>query len=157
MHEHLRHPQAVLGDDRLDLERHLAAQDQADVEGGAADVGADHVRLAVEAAEVLAAEDAAGRARVERDDRPLRGVEHGCQAAARLHHEQRLREALVAQARLERLEVADDLRADVCGDRRRRGALVLAEHRRDLVRVGGEDAAGALGEQLLDAPLVASR
>ncbi len=129
MDEHLRHPQAVLGDDRLDLERHLAAQDQADVERGTADVGADDVALAVEAAEVLAAEDPARRAGVERHDRPLRRVEHRRQAAACLHHQQRVREALLAQARLEPLEVADDLRPDVGGDRRRRGPLVLAQHR----------------------------
>ena len=64
----------VLRDDRLRIERDLAAQDEPDVERRAADVGADDVLLAVQAAQVLAAEDAAGRAGVERDDRPARGV-----------------------------------------------------------------------------------
>ena len=93
--EHLRQAQAVLGDDGIALELRLAVQDQADVERGPADVGADHVLLAVERSEVLAAEDAAGGPRVQGHDRFRRRVEHRRQPAARLHHEEGMRQSLL--------------------------------------------------------------
>ena len=58
--------------------------------------------------------------------------------AARRAHDQRLGQPLLGAAIRERLQVAGERRAEIGVDRGRRGALVLAELGRDLVR--GDDA-----------------
>ena len=155
MNEHLGELQRVLRDDRFGVERHDAVEDEADVERRAADVGADHVVLAVQPAEVLTAEDAAGRARVQRHDRALGGVGDGGQAAARLHHEEGAVQPLGAKPVLELLQIRHDLRSHVGRDGGGRRTLVLPEHGGDLVGVGAEDRGRTLGDDLLDAALVA--
>ena len=86
--------------------------------------------------ELRRADDAGRRAGEQRERRVRRGLVERREAARRAHHE-RLRQLGRGACLGEGAEIAREHRAEVGVDRRRRGALVLAELRRDLVR--GDD------------------
>ena len=96
-------PPADLGLGRLE---NAAAVDQGDVVGRAADVRADDVLVAELACECETADHAAGRAGLERADRPLSRPLRGDDAAVRLHECERMLEACCAQPLSELAEIS---------------------------------------------------
>ena len=98
-HLHLRAAELVLVDDRGALDLRPPAVDDADVERGAADVGADQLRPAGQPAQEDRAHDAADRPGVQRGDRVAAGLGGRRQTARGLHHQQRVAVAAVAQPR----------------------------------------------------------
>ena len=110
-----------------------------DVEARAADVGADHVRPLQRPREGVGADDAAGRAGLERADRQLLGHGRRHHAAVGLHDREAAAEAPLGETALHAVEVGRDDGPDVRVQHDRRGALVLAPLRRDVVRRRHED------------------
>ena len=131
-----------------------AAVDQRNVVRRAADVRADDVLVAELACEREAADDAAGRAGLERADRPLRRPLGGDDAAVRLHQCERALEACVMQPLSELAEILAHERLDVCVQDGSRGALELAPLRRHLVRRGDRERGMTLPDACRRQPLV---
>ena len=106
--------QRVLVDGRGGRDDRLAVGDQADIEAGAADIGADDVAMPQQVAEELRGDDAAGRARGERVDRAKLRIGRAHGAAHGLHHQERRIEAAVAERALQPGQVAGQQRRDMC-------------------------------------------
>ena len=113
---------------------HATVLDDCDIIGGAADVGTDDVRIAEAIAEELSADHAAGGPGHQRADRlPARGLRvHD--AAARLHNRERAHVVRVSELVFEVGEVRLDRGLDEGVQHRRRGPLIFAPFRGDLVR-----------------------
>ena len=110
-----------------------AAEHETNVRGRAAHVERDGVLDSGETADPSRAHDACGRPRDERDRRMCGDLLQSRHAARRPHHERR-RQALLGAAAGERPRIPGHDRSEVGVRGRRRGALELAELRRDLVR-----------------------
>ena len=110
--------------------------DERDVVARAADVGADHVRVAELPGQRTRTDHSAGRARLERPDRKLRSPRRVDDTAVRLHERERTRVASAAQALAELAEVRRERRLDVAVQHRRRRSFELAPLGRHLRRRG---------------------
>ena len=128
-----RQPDREAADHALALARRLAADDRADVGGGAAHVERNRVGEAGASRDVRRTDRAGRRARQQRPGRVRGGFGQGDHAAGRPHHEW-LRQPGGAGRHPQPAEVAGHDRPEVRVGGRRRGALVLANLGRDLVR-----------------------
>ena len=154
--DHVDHRQAdrPAADAAVGGEARLAAVDQADVGGGAADVDADQVGVSAAGADIGGADRARRRARQRRLDRRAAHGARAGDAAARLHQEQRRGDAGFGDAPIQALDIGRHDRHDRGIEDGRHAALVLAEHRQHLARQRDERAGNLLGEDGGDAPLV---
>ena len=141
-------------DGRLRRQRRLAVGDQRDVEGRAAEIGGDHVRIARAGGDGSGCDHAGGRTRHGGADRKAPGGGRRHHPAVRLHDVERAPERLLLERSLELGEVAADDRLQIGVERRRRRALELAYLGQDLggdrdVLVGPEPADDARGRCLV--------
>ncbi len=150
---HVDHRQRhrVLGEDRRLGVGDRAVDDHADVEARPADVGRDHAVEPEPVGERAGAEHAAGRPRGEQRDAATPRLVDREDAPRRVHHRDRALVARGVQPLAHPVEVAVHRRRQVRVEDRRRGALVLAQHRGELARGGDEP---AVAEPLLELPLV---
>ena len=161
---------AAAGADRIDVDRaHLhvgagdgefrardrpPADDHADVEAGAADIGGQDVVGADQFAHRLRAHDAGGGPREQREHRPV--VEHGGRqhAAGAGHHQHRHAHAGLAQRVFQPREIAAGHRPERGVGRRGRHPRIFADRRRNLVREADEGVGQFLTHNLAQAQLV---
>ena len=135
----LRQRVVVAQHQRLSLILDPPLPDDADLERRPAHVGGDHVRRPDQLAEPLRADEARRRARLDHPHRSARGLLERQQPSVGLRNEQRAAEALLGESVGERLEVPADDGAEPRVQRDGGRALVLADHRCDLVRERQED------------------
>ena len=109
-----------------------ASPDQADLEGGAAHVGGQNVRLADQIRDELAAHHSGRGSGFQGSDGLLRRGLDAQHAAVGLHDEGSAPEPVAGEFFLKIPHVGDDLGADVRAENGRRRALVFAQERRDV-------------------------
>ena len=141
----LEHRLVVPLDDSLPHQTHL--------EGGAAHVGRQHVGLADQVSDELAAHHSGRRSGLQSADGPLGGGFDAEHPAVGLHHQGVAPEPPIREALLKVAQVRSDPRADIGVENRCGGALVLAQERRHFARAAHMDlgmlAADHLGHRLL--------
>ena len=132
--QHHRMAAGIAADVIAGRQRRLAVADQARLGGGAAHVERDDVGIAERDADPRRGDDAADRPGFHHRHRPLGRDLRRHHAAVRAHDRQVAAKADAAEARLEVLHIAADLRADIGVDHRGRHALELAVLAQDVVR-----------------------
>ena len=132
--QHHRMAAGVAADVIAGRQRRLAVADQARLGGGAAHVEGDDVGEAERRADLRRGDDAADRAGFHHRHRPLGRDLRRHHAAVRAHDREVAAKADAAEARLQALHIAADLRPDIGVHHRRRHALELAVLAQDLVR-----------------------
>ena len=151
-----RHHGMVVADAGVEhvLDPQLSPGSDPDVRGGAADVEADHVRLAGQPAGPHPADEPRDRTRHEQGDGPPRHTGDRRAPAVRLHEMQSATEPAGVQGVLQPLHVAHRPGPDVGVERGGREALELPVLRHHLVARADEDPGTLLGHDLDRPPLV---
>ncbi len=132
----------------------LAVLDHADLEGGAAHVGGDDLRVAHQVAEEFRADDARRRAAFDHADRPVARFRCRQEATIALHHHGLPAIAVLGQQPLERAQIVARDAPGIGVDDGRRGPLVFARNRRDVARQGDIDVGRDALDQVADSALV---
>ena len=141
-----RRGEMVAVDQKFVGDRHLAARHHHDVATGAADLHRDQVgRLARRGAAFQRA-DAGGGAGQDQHHRTVGDLRDRHRAAVALQQQQGMRQAELAELRVQRAEIARHLGRDIGVDHGGRAALVLAHGRHDLARQRDPFPGPALGE-----------